>query len=164
LQRIYDIIDRIENLTLVWTILGLALIGFIQVISRYLFNYSFTWFEELGRYLGVLIAFLGASLGVKTGTHFTMDLIVSHLKHPWQQLTKLFTACLSALFFFVVAWYSWHLVARMHGYGTTSPTMQIPMYVAYLPVPVFSGFMGIRFLIKALGFAKKISPHTPEVI
>ena len=164
MQLIYNIIDRIENLTLVWTILTLALIGFVQVIDRYLFNYSFTWFEELGRYLGVLIAFLGASIGVKTGTHFTMDLIVSHLKHPCQQLTKLFTAYLSTLFFFIVAWYSWHLVAKMHGYRTTSPTRQIPMYIAYLPVPVFSGFMGIRFLIKALGFVKKISRRTREVI
>jgi C4-dicarboxylate transporter DctQ subunit len=53
LKRLFDTLDRIENITLVWTILGLALIGFVQVITRYVFNYSFTWFEELGRYLGV---------------------------------------------------------------------------------------------------------------
>jgi len=61
-KQIINFIDRVENFTLVWTILGLALIGFVQVLTRYIFNYSFTWFEELGRYLGVFIAFLGASL------------------------------------------------------------------------------------------------------
>jgi C4-dicarboxylate transporter DctQ subunit len=166
LKRLFDIIDRIENLTLVWTILGLAFIGFIQVITRYIFNYSFTWFEELGRYLGVFVAFLGASIGVKTGSHFAMDLIVSHLKHPLQQLIRALTAILSSLFFFIVTWYSWKLIFRMHGFETTSPTMEIPMYIAYLPIAVFSGIIGVRFMITAVGFIRTIlrAPGTPEVI
>ena len=48
-----------------------------------------------------------------------------------------------------MAWHSWKIVLRMHGYETTSPTMQIPMYIAYLPIPVFSVFIGIRFLLQA---------------
>ena len=149
MQRIYNFIDRIENITLVWTILILAIIGFIQVFARYLFNYSFTWFEELGRYIGVFIAFLGASIGVKTGSHFTMDLIVSHLKSPLQELVKASTNILSAGFFMLVTWYSWKIIMRMYGYETTSPTMQIPMYIAYMPIPIFSMIMGFRFIIKA---------------
>ncbi len=143
--RITRRIDRIENTLLVWTILSLALVGFIQVFSRYLFNYSFTWYEELGRYLGVFIAFLGASIGVKTGSHFTMDLLVSHLKRPWQQLLRFCTCTLCSGFFFLVTFYSWKIVIRMHGYETTSPTMEIPMYIAYLPIPFFCLIMGLRF-------------------
>ena len=82
MQRFFSFINRVENITLVWTILALAVIGFIQVIARYVFNYSFTWFEELGRYVGVFVAFLGASIGVRTGSHFTMDLVVSHMDRP----------------------------------------------------------------------------------
>jgi len=155
MQRIIQLLDRVENVTLVWTILGLALIGFVQVIARYVFNISFTWYEELGRYLGVFIAFLGAGIGVKTGSHFTMDLIVSKMRQPYQGFFKLFTHSLCSGFFFVVAWYSWKIVSRMHGYGTTSPTMEIPMYVAYLPIPVFSVVIGIRFFIKGAGSARK---------
>lgn len=150
MKHLIDILDRAENAALVWTILGLALIGFVQVFTRYIFNYSFTWFEELGRYLGVFIAFLGASIGVKTGSHFTMDLIVSRLGRAWQGRVRALTNALSAAFFFVVAFYSWKIVARMHGYETTSPTMELPMYLVYLPIPVFSVFIGIRFLIKAV--------------
>jgi len=145
----------VENFTLVWTILGLALIGFVQVIARYVFNYSFTWYEELGRYLGVFIAFLGAAIGVKTGSHFTMDLLVSKMRQPFQGLFKLLTHSLCGFFFFVVAWYSWKIVSRMYGYGTTSPTMEIPMYVAYLPIPVFSVVIGIRFFLKGAGFGRQ---------
>ena len=149
-------IDRLERATLVWTILGLALIGFIQVFARYLFNYSFTWFEELGRYLGVFVAFLGGGIGVKTGSHFTMDLIVSHLDRPWQQLLKAATSILSALFFVLVAYYSWKIVIRMYGYETTSPAMEMPMYVAYLPIPFFSMVMGFRFFAVGINFLKEL--------
>lgn len=151
-----QLLDRAERQILVWTVLGLALIGCIQVATRYLFNYSFTWYEELGRYLGVFIAFLGASIGVRGGSHFAMDLFVTKLPRPWQQLLKCFTAALSGSFFLLVAWYSWKIVSRMYGYGTTSPTMQIPMYMAYLPIPFFSTVMGLRYYLSGLGFLREL--------
>ena len=158
MKKISRFIDRVERATLVWTILGLALIGFIQVFGRYVFNYSFTWFEELGRYLGVFVAFLGGGIGVKTGSHFTMDLIVSHLKRPWEQILRCTTSVLSGLFFVVVAWYSWKIVIRMYGYETTSPAMQMPMYLAYLPIPFFSMVMGFRFFAVGIDFIRELVP------
>ncbi|MCG8566041.1 MAG: TRAP transporter small permease [Desulfobacterales bacterium] len=152
-----DRIHRMENFILVWTILGLALIGFVQVFTRYLFNYSFTWFEELGRYVGVFIAFLGAAIGVRTGSHFTMDLIVANLSRAWRRPIRLFTHLLSSGFFVIVAWYSYKTVMRMYGYETTSPTMEIPMYLAYMPIPVFSVVIALRFCIQGILQFKKDS-------
>ncbi len=156
MKKISHFIDRVERATLVWTILGLAFIGFVQVFARYLFNYSFTWFEELGRYLGVFVAFLGGGIGVKTGSHFTMDLIVMHLERPWQQLLRSATSILSSLFFILVAYHSWKIVIRMYGYETTSPAMEMPMYLAYLPIPVFSMVMGFRFFAVGVNFLKEL--------
>jgi len=159
-KQLTDWLDRAEKAALVWTILGLAIIGFIQVICRYVFNYSFTWYEELGRYLGVFVTFLGASVGVKTGTHFAMDLFVLKLKAPWQQLLRCTTALLSGSFCLLVVYYSWKIVMRLHGYESTSPTMQIPMYVAYLPIPVFSLIMGLRFYHNAVSFLLELRAGT----
>ncbi len=156
LAKVSRFIDRLERVTLVWTILGLALIGFVQVFARYVFNYSFTWFEELGRYLGVFVAFLGGGIGVKSGSHFTMDLIVTHLNRPWRQLLQCLTSVLSGLFFVIVAFYSWKIVLRMYGYGTTSAAMEIPMYLAYLPIPIFSMVMGFRFFAVGARFLREI--------
>ena len=108
-----QLLDRAEKGLLVWTILGLALVGCVQVFTRYVLNYSFTWYEELGRYLGVFITFLGAAIGVKTSSHFAMDLFVRKLKHPWQQVLRIVTALVSVSFFVLVAWYSWKIVSRM---------------------------------------------------
>lgn len=138
-------IHNLEDSVLVWTILGLAFIGFIQVFSRYILNYSFTWYEELGRYLGVFIAFLGGAIGVRTGSHFTMDLVVRSLPGPLRRQILLAGDIVSGSFFLFVAYYSIKIVKRLYGYETTSPTLEMPMYIAYLPIPVFSIIIGLRF-------------------
>jgi C4-dicarboxylate transporter DctQ subunit len=150
-------VDRIENFTLVWTILGLAIIGFVQVFARYLFNYSFTWYEELGRYLSVFVAFLGAGIGVKKGSHFAMDLIVMGLNRPFRQGVQFAVSAFSGVFLFLLTYYSIKIVIRMNGFGATSPSMHIPMYIAYMPIPFFSMIMGWRFFGKAIGFLRELS-------
>ena len=156
-RRLSRILDRAENAVLVWTILGLALIGFIQVVSRYLFNYSFTWYEELGRFLAVFVAFLGAAIGVKTGSHFSMDLAVSHLARPWQEILRVSVAFLSSFFFLLIAWYAWKTILRLHGFGNTSPAMGIPMYLAYLPIPIFSLVIATRCLLSGCSLITSLS-------
>lgn len=149
-KKVCKWVDCVERTVLVWTILGLACVGFVQVITRYLFDFSFSWYEELGRYLGVFITFLGAAVGVKSGNHFAMDSVIRNLDRSWQALIRCLTSLFSALFCFVVVYYSWKIVVRMHGYGTTTPAMQIPKYWAYLPIPFFSCIMGVRFLMHAV--------------
>ena len=105
------------------------------------------------------MAFLGGGIGVKTGSHFTMDLIVTHLKRPWRQILQGATSTLSALFFVLVACYSWKIVIRMHGYGTTSPAMEMPMYLAYLPIAIFSMVMAFRFFAEGVNFLKELNPQ-----
>ncbi len=149
LRKTAALIEKCERAVLVWTILGLALIGFIQVITRYLFNYSFSWYEELGRYLGVFIAFLGAAVGVRTSSHFAVDSLVNRMKPPFKQFTRSFTSLLSAAICFLIVYYSFSIIGRLYGYESTSPAMKIPMYIAYLPIPFFTVIMGFRFCIKA---------------
>jgi C4-dicarboxylate transporter, DctQ subunit len=146
--RLDHFIDRLESSILVWGILALAAIGFIQVFARYLFGYSFTWFEEAGRFAGIFLTFLGAAIGIKSGGHFTMDLVVRRLPPPWQRLFASISTLLSALFFLLVTWYSVKLLLRLHGFGTTSATMGLPMYLVYLPIPFFSLIMALRLLFK----------------
>lgn len=155
LQKIIHAIDRIEHFILVWIILGLALIGTFQVFTRYGLNYSFSWFEELARYLGVLIAFLGAGIGAKKGTHFSMDLIVMTLEKPYRYYLQFVTGIISSTFFLVITFYSWKFIARMYNFGATSAAMGIPMYIVYLPILVFSIVMSARFFITGLGYIKK---------
>jgi C4-dicarboxylate transporter, DctQ subunit len=152
--RIVASLQRLEELTLTVTLLGLAAIATVQVGTRYLLGISFDWFEEGGRFVGVFITFLGASIGVKRGAHFTMDAVVTSLSPPLAKALRVAIGLFSACVFLLVAWYGFKIVGRAHRFGSTSAALGVPMYVVYLPVPLLSITIAVRFFLSSLGLLR----------
>lgn len=146
MKRLLQILNRLEEGALALTLLGLAFLSFVEVVLRYAFGHSFTWYEELSRYLGVFITFLGASLGVKHGLHFSMDYLVGRVPPRAGHLMRLASNLLSAGLFLLIAWLTWQHAQKLWRFGVTSPAMGLPMFWAYLPIPLFSLTLGLRFL------------------
>ncbi len=51
----------------------MTLLTFIQVVARYVFNYSFVWALELNGVLFAWLIFIGMSYGVRVGAHIGID-------------------------------------------------------------------------------------------
>ena len=147
MRRIMAWLNRLEELTLTLTLLGLAVVAFVQVCTRYLLGISFDWFEEGGRYLGVFITFLGAGIGVKRGVHFSMDAVVSLLPPPLAKALRVAVAVFSACCFLLVAWYGFKIVGRNYRFEVNSAAIGVPMYLVYLPIPALSVLIGVRFFL-----------------
>lgn len=143
-------LNRVEEGTLAFTLLGLALLACFEVLHRYVFGHSFTWFEELSRYLGVFMTFLGASLGVKHGTHFAMDFFIRRLGPRAAHLVNAVTWLGAAALFFTLSWLGAQHVLKLYKFGVRSAAMQIPMAYVYLPIAVFSFTMALRLLIGSI--------------
>ena len=88
MSKILRILNNIEELVLGFTLLGLAIFVFIQVVLRYGFHFAYSWAEELGRYMTIFFTFLGASLGIKYGTHFSVEALVQYLPRRYFHLVK----------------------------------------------------------------------------
>ena len=62
-----------------WVLIALmaamAVLVFANVVSRYVFNYSFIWVEELSRYMMIWVGFLGAGLVLRVGAHIAVDVL-----------------------------------------------------------------------------------------
>jgi C4-dicarboxylate transporter, DctQ subunit len=140
------ILNRVEELTLVLVLLVLAFLSFAQVFCRYVLGFSFTWMEEISRYSGVFVAFLGASIGVKHGSHFSMDLIYERVSNDRiRHGLKFLINVAGGLLFLVIAYYGWEQAMKLQRFGTLTAVLQFPKYWAYLPVPFFSLIMSVRF-------------------
>ena len=112
------VLNRLEEWTLVLVLLALAFLSFAQVFCRYFLNFSFTWMEELSRYVGVFIAFLGASIGVKYGSHFSMDLVYERVSSDrWRHALKAMVNTVCGVLFLVVAWYGWEQAMKLRRFG-----------------------------------------------
>ena len=158
LRRTLHRLHSLEELSLSLIYVGLALVAFVQVICRYSFNLSFTWFEEGGRYIGILVTFMGASIGVRYGTHFSMDLLATLLRPRLAALLVRAVNGVGGSFLLVIAYYGSQLVVKNYGFETTSPAMQLPMYLAYLPIPLFMALMAVRMLLAAVFGPRRAVP------
>ncbi len=147
-------LNRLEELALTVTLLVLAVIAFAQVGSRYLLGISFDWFEEGGRFVGVFITFLGASIGAKRGAHFSMDALVGALSPGKARVLRVAVAVFSGCVFALVAWYGFRIVGRAHRFGSTSAALGVPMYLVYLTIPVLSISIAVRFFLTSIGLLR----------
>ena len=147
MRMLIKVFNAIEEYALGMTLLVLAVYSCIQVFTRYILNYSFTSYEEVARYSCIFITFLGASLGIKYSAHFAMTAVID--RFPFR-LKNFFTALIwliSAVFFFVVTYYGFVQCLKQIRFGMTAPALRIPMFIPFLPIPVFSAVMGCRSLI-----------------
>ncbi|WP_295579437.1 TRAP transporter small permease [uncultured Oscillibacter sp.] len=57
----------------------MVLMVFINVVGRYVFNYSFASVEEIARILFVWLVYLGCVAATKEGTHIRVDIVLMFL-------------------------------------------------------------------------------------
>ena len=153
--------ERLEEWVLAYTLLMIVLMSFVQVVMRYGFHYNFTWFEEFGRYICIFLTFLGASIAVKTGAHFSMDAVVQAVPGRVAHFMKAIVNLCCGFFFVVVVYYGTLHCMKLHQYWVKTAAMRIPMYIPYLAIPVFSATMGLRFLGKMAFHFKAFVSNKP---
>lgn len=161
MKRLLKWAEHLEEWVLAYTLLMIVLLSFIQVVLRYGFHYNFTWFEEFGRYICIFMTFLGASIAVKTGTHFSMDAVVQAVPGRVAHLMKAIVNLSCGLFFAVVVYYGILHCMKLNRYGVKTAAMQIPMYIPYLSIPVFSATMGLRFFGEMVFHLKAFVKNEP---
>lgn len=156
MNRIVNILTCIEEYVLGLTILVLAIFACVQVFTRYALNYSFTSYEEVGRFACIFVTFLGAGLGLKRGSHFAMTAITDRLPERLACFVAALVWLMTAVFCFVVTYYGIFNCYKQYQYGTITPTLRMPMYIPFLPIPAFFAVMGVRSLIKAYQAAQQM--------
>lgn len=120
-------------------LLATCVIVFMEVVSRYLTLSSIAWSDEAARFLFIWTALLGAALGVKDGSHFTILTIVEQFPRTARFLVLVLSAVGASLVFGVMIREGWTLV--MLNRDQISPSLSVSMSVPYLVVPVSGALM-----------------------
>ena len=108
----------------------------------------YTWVEEVGELALAYMALIGAAVGIRERTHFTLHLGVARLSPRAQRAIGLFNAALIVAFGVLVVWHGWHLAVL--NTLLTSPALEINLAWLY-GVAVVGGALiavyGVRMLI-----------------
>ncbi len=119
---------------LVITAIGLMLcIVFLQVITRYAFNFTPSFAEELSRYLFVWIVFLSLPLVAKTGGHMAIETLTSRISGSKLKTCRVIADIFTIAFLLIMTWHGVKMVQLAH--FQTSPAMVIPMSYVYSVIP-----------------------------
>ena len=161
MQKLLKIINDAEELFVGYLLLIIAFGATFQVVMRYGFNIAYDWFEEWARYLTVLVTFVGAGLGVKYGTHFSMEALTQYVPDRFAHLLKVLANLVSSFIMAVVCYFAWVQIGKLYRFEVLTPATQVPMWIPYLPIGIFSAVISFRFLVKAVKHGRAIAQKEP---
>lgn len=128
-KKFLSIIVLSEKAIVSGIMLVISILVFTQVLTRYIFEYSTPWLEELTRFLMIWMILLGTSLAVKLDKHISIDVLdVLLKKETYRKVYFLFLNLVGILFSLFLVYYSYEVVMRTVSFGQLSGAMRIPMY------------------------------------
>lgn len=157
-------LDHLEEWIIATLIAAATLLIFVAVMHRYASGISFlfpymrhidlSWAQEACIYMFVWMAKFGAAYGVRTGIHVGVDVLINQLKPDMRRSVVIFSLLCGAVFTGIVASFGALLVYKIYEAGSTSPDLEMPMWLIYLAIPLGSGLMSFRFLQTCWTFMK----------
>jgi C4-dicarboxylate transporter DctQ subunit len=158
LERLTQAVAWIEDVAVGVILLAATYVLFQGVVLRYVFNFAFSWTEEVVRYSIVWLVFLGGSIAARRGAHIAMDILVAYLP-PRAKLALMGAAATIACFFsLVMTYYGTVLTWSIWSYRQLSPAAEIPMAIPFAAIPAGCVLMSIRFFVAALAYLRGTDP------
>jgi len=136
MDRILVPIGWIENTIAVVTMTVVSIIVFGNVVSRYGFNYTPIWSEELSRFLVVWSIFIGVSIGVRKNQHIGVDALLRFLPHKLKTASEVLLNLIGVVVIGILIFNSIEFIQHTMEFEQLSPAMRVPMYIPYIAMPV----------------------------
>lgn len=133
---------RIDHWIVAILLFTMASIAFINVLSRYLFHFSFAATEEITINLFVWVTVIGSGLAFERGGQLGMITLYKIFPRKFKQTVIVGSAGLSAILFLLVDIYMIQAIYdELTLFNATSAALGIPVWIYYVGVPVFSVFV-----------------------
>ena len=113
-------------LGLFWALAGVVL---IQFVTRYVFNDSAAWTEEIARYLLIGTVFVGATIGVIKNNHIQVDLLFRYLPHRPARILSTCVDITRTVFLAAMVVFTTQMMMKMGSYNMT--IIDLPMNIVY---------------------------------
>jgi len=141
IHQILCYLERFETPICILLLVIMSVVVVMQVFSRYLFNYSFVWAEELVRYLMIWMVMIGAALVQSRNDHIRIDFFPM-LAGPRGRRFMETAFRLCTLIFLIILIFKGIKIAYFNRLFESSG-LRITMFWPMLAVPLGAILMGI---------------------
>ena len=142
---------QLQRFIIFITSIAFTALVFVQVISRYIFNYSIFGIEESASYLAVTMYFIGAAYGTHAKSHISAS-VVDTLCRPGKlvDLAHLLTRLISVFLSGYLSLEIWYLLEFNLQMDTRSVELRLPMAWVYGGMLTGTALMTFYFIIETL--------------
>jgi len=148
MKQLLDSYYRLLSILLTWLMAVMILAVCLQIVSRYTgLIPRYIWTEEVARFCFVWIIMIGATLSVRDGTHFDVDLMPQPKTIGEQGSCRLIVHLAMAILSAVFAWCG--VQFAQFGAAQKSEMSGINMLAMFLSFPI-AGITWIVFLIEKM--------------
>jgi TRAP-type C4-dicarboxylate transport system permease small subunit len=127
-------------------LLFMATLAFVNILTRYLTNFSLAFTEEVEVSLLVYLTMLGTAAGFRRGIHLGLVFLVNRFPRLAQRWLQVGSAALAAGLFLALLWFSVRQIQDEIAMATTSEALAIPQWLYTLGLPLGSILITARIL------------------
>ena len=138
-------LERLEEWLIALLLAVMTIVSFVQVVARYVFNYSFSSALELTTTLFAWLIFLGIPYGVRVGSHIGVDALVRSLGPKVGRVVGGIAAALCLVYSLILLYGSWVYVAKMHDVGIEMEDLPMQQWVPRSILLVSFALLVLRF-------------------
>ncbi|WP_193091062.1 TRAP transporter small permease [Halomonas colorata] len=135
------------GLSLFWALLSMVV---LQFVSRYLFNSSIAWTEELARYLLVATTYFGSVSLFRRNNHIAIEAVRDKLPILCRRVLETTMDFVTMAFLFAIAWYAFGAAQRVPGTMASLPMPKNIVHYAVMVAFILMGVMAANVMIKRL--------------
>jgi TRAP-type C4-dicarboxylate transport system permease small subunit len=124
----------------------MAVLAFLNVITRYFIHYSFAFTEEVEVACLVWVTMLGAAAGFRRGIHLGFDLLALRFPGLGRKLLYPFASALTIFTVAILIWFSLLQIRDEISLKTTTEALGLPQWWYSLALPVGGILVIIRIV------------------
>lgn len=140
-QKIY-----VEYYVIGCAMILLVILSFLQVLFRFVVNFSLSWTEELSRYIFILLVYNGVSLAIRENKHIRVEIIDMLLPKKMLKHLSTFNDIVILTLFGFISYGGVDIVRNAYDVKQVSPAIGIPMAIVYGIIPFMFLICSIRVI------------------
>ena len=147
-------IEKFEKFVACASVSVMAILVFVNVIARFVFNSPLAVADEMSCYLFVLMSFMGTAIAARRKAHLGLTIVTDKLSPAAARKVQVLMYLIAAVFCLLIVVFGVEMVMSQYTLGQETATMQWPEWIYGLFVPVGAAFALLAFLSVAIKTAK----------
>ncbi|EHR61109.1 TRAP transporter small permease [Saccharomonospora cyanea] len=153
----------VENLLAAVPFAVVAVVAFVNVLSRYFFNASLAFTSELTVNLAVWMVMMGAVIGLREGAHLGFSALYDHVPGVVRGVLTVVITLTVLAFLAVLLLFGLEMALQQAERGRATPSIGVPQWVFTIALPI-GALLGVYRAVQAgvSGFQASTVEQSPS--